>query len=46
MAAPTAYGGSQARDRIRATAAAYTTAAAMPDPLAHRAGLGIEPMPL
>ena len=47
MAVPTAYGRSQARDWIQATAAIYTTAAlVLPDPLTHYAGLGIEPAPL
>ena len=32
MAAPVAYGSSQARGRIRAAAGAYTTATATPDP--------------
>ena len=31
-AAPVAYGSSQARGQIRAVAAAYATATAMPDP--------------
>ena len=34
-AAPVAYGSSQARDRIGATAAGYTTATAMPEPKLH-----------
>jgi len=32
MAAPTAYGSSQARGQIRAAAEAYTTAMTIPDP--------------
>ena len=46
MATSETYGISQARDRIQATAATYTAAVAMPDPLAHHAGRGIEPKPL
>ena len=38
-------GNSQARDWIWATAVTYATEAAMPDPLIHYAGLGIEPSP-
>lgn len=40
MAEPEAYGNSQARDRIPATAATYI---AVPDPLTYCAGPGIEP---
>ena len=40
-----AYGSSQARDGIQATAATYTTAAATPDPLTHCTGQGIKPAP-
>ena len=43
MAAPAAYGSSQARDWIWATAMTYTTAAAMLDLLTHCAGPEIEP---
>ena len=46
MAAPAAYERSQARNRIQATVATCTTAAAMPDALTHCAGLGIKPTPL
>ena len=44
-AAPTAYGGSQARGRIRTVATVVTHAAVArtPDPLTHCARLGIEP---
>ena len=45
IAAPEAYGSSQARDWIQATAATYTPAVAMWDPLTHCAGLGIKPTP-
>ena len=45
MAAPMAYGSSQTRDGIRATAVIYTTAMATPDHLTHWARPGIEPMP-
>ena len=37
------YGILRPGDHTRATVAAYTTAAAVPDPLTHCAGLGIEP---
>ena len=40
MAAPTAYGSSEARDWIWATATTYATAAAMQDPLTHDARPG------
>ena len=33
-----------ARDQIQATVATYAPIAAMPDPLTHCAGLGIEPV--
>ena len=46
MAAPEAYGSSQTRDCIHATAGTYATAVAMPDPLTHCAWPGIEPVPL
>lgn len=39
---PLGIGSSWARDRIRATVVTYTEALAMPDPLSHCAGLGIE----
>ena len=39
MAIPTAYGGSQARDWIRATVVAYAAALATLDPLTHCTGL-------
>ena len=42
MAAPVAHGSSQARDGIRAVAAACSTAAAMPEPLTHCNWLGIK----
>ena len=35
MSAPMAYGGSQGREWIWATAATYAIATAMPDPLTH-----------
>ena len=50
-AAPAAYGSSQARDWLRATAATYATyatyaaAVAMPDPLTQCTGQGIRPTP-
>ena len=46
MAAPIAYGSSQAKEYIRATAAIYAGAAATPDPLTYCTRLGIEPVPL
>ena len=46
MAATRAYGSSWARYEILASALTYATAAAMPDPLTHCAGLGIKPVPL
>lgn len=48
IATPVAYGRSWARDRILASAATcadLAIAGAMPDPLIHCAGLGIEPAP-
>ena len=39
---PAAYGVPKARDEIQATVVTYGTAAAMPDPLTHSAGPGIE----
>ena len=45
MAAPSAYGSSQDRDWIRATAMTYATGTAMLDLLTHCTGLGIEPAP-
>ena len=39
------YGSSQARDRIRAIAAAYTTAIAMRDPQPTEQGQGLNPYP-
>ena len=42
LSAPTAYGSSQARDQIQATAAAYAIAAVMPGPLTHCLGPGIQ----
>ena len=41
MAALVAYGSSWARDWIQAIVATYTTAAAMPDPLIHCGGWGL-----
>ena len=46
MTAPMAYGSSQVKDWIWATALTYTTAMAIPDPLTRCAGQGIEPVPL
>ena len=40
-----AYGSSQDRDWIFASAATYTAAAAVPDPLTHCTGMGIKPLP-
>ena len=45
MAAPVAYGRSQARDEIWAVALNYAVAVAMPDPLTHCARLWIKPEP-
>jgi len=45
MAASTANGSSWARDGIPATAATYTTATAMLDPLTHCTRPRMEPMP-
>ena len=45
MATPTAYGSSQATYWVRAAAAAYAAAAAVPDPLPHCARLGNKPVP-
>ena len=45
MAAPVAYGSSQARDQILATAVTYAATVATPDPLTYCAGSGIEPAP-
>ena len=45
MVAHMAYGGSQARDWIWATAVTYTETVATLDPLTHWAGPGIEPIP-
>ena len=45
MATLVAFGSSQARDWIQATAATYATAAATPDPLTHYTRPGIEPAP-
>ena len=45
MAAPRAYGSSWARDGIQASAVTQATAVAMPDPLTHCTGSGIEPVP-
>ena len=42
MAVPTAYGSSCARDWIQATAVTYIAVVAMPDPLTHCTGPGIE----
>ena len=41
----TAYGSSQARDRIQATGATHATTAATPDPLTHCTRPGIEALP-
>ena len=46
MAAPMAYGTSQARDQIWATTETYTAAVAIPDPLTHCTPSGLEPAPL
>ena len=46
MAIPTAYGSSQARDWIQATAATWATAEVTPYSLTHWAGPGIELAPL
>ena len=46
MATPAAYGNSQARDGIQATAIVYVAAVATLDPLTYCSGLGIEPIPL
>ena len=43
-ATPAAYGGSQARDQIRATSAIYTTGHSNAKSLVHWARLGIEPV--
>ena len=40
IATPVAYGSSQARGRIPAAAATYTTAVSTPDPLTHNTGWG------
>ena len=45
MATPVAYGSSSARDWIWVTAATYTAAAAMLDPLTQWTMLGVKPMP-
>ena len=45
MAIPTAYGSSQARKWIQATAEIFTEAVEMLDPLTHCARLGIKPVP-
>ena len=46
MAASLAYGNSQAKDQIQATASTYAAAVATPDPLTHCIGLGIESIAL
>ena len=43
MAAPMTYGSSWAKNWIWAVAATYTTASAMPDPLTHCTGHGLNP---
>ena len=45
MATPVAYGSSQARDCIPATAETYAVAVATLDPLTHGAWPGMEPVP-
>ena len=45
MGTTAAYGSSQAKDWIRATAATYTTAMVTPDPLTHCIGPETEPKP-
>ena len=41
-----AYEGSWARDQIGAAVATYAAAVAMPDPLTHHTGLGLNPRPI
>ena len=46
MATPMAYGSSQARDLIQATAVTYATPAAKPDPLTHCYWAGDQTAPM
>ena len=46
IAAPLAYGSSQAGDQIQAAVVTYAIAVATLDPLTHCTGLGIKPVTL